>query len=213
MAYSIYLDDNNYDIYEFNVEKFINKKTIILNQYFDVDNLLLKIKFYKKNLEGIILFDIDITIDDRFNQFEKFRINNRIITDSFNYVLENYNNQDSIFILKMSRNINDVIKFMNQYVGTFIFIFNDYLYHEILHDDIYKNFNFILLNNSLANGKYFFSDLNGNKKCDLIKKAGEMKIENFFRIFGEFTKIIIDTECENLWFYLDNEFTRKKYIY
>ena len=214
MALPIYINNNLYEIKEYNLENIFNKKLLILNYQFDINQLLLKINSINKNIKGIVVSSIDVCfINNELKNFEKFNYMGNL-TKVLEFVLENYNDSNSVFVLRAPTKQKFLVEFMKKYLGTFIYIDHDCFFYKFTEDENYKIFDLILINDFACLSKQnFFKYFKDSIKNGLFKDILSIKIHELFSMFGEFTFLIFDTKMENLWFYLNEVFTKKKYIF
>lgn len=200
MSLPIYLDDKLYEIKKFNIENIFGKKIILFENYYDIDYLLKDMYINNNNINGLIVDCYNYyKYADYLINFEKKEMPYDL--NIFNYVLENHNNKDSVFVLRASKLVN-YEKFMNEYIGTFIYIYSEHFFNKLVKDNVYQKFDLVLIysiTNYCSFTRRIFEKIECEHMCDLIKYLKKNGLDELVKFCSPFSNIIFDTKCENLY--------------
>ncbi len=203
MSIPIYLDNNLFEIKKFHVKDIFGKKIILFENFYDIDYLLSDMYKINNNINGVIVDSpINYIHQDYLRNFEKVNYTNA--NKMFEHVINNHNNIDSVFVLRLNnvKNIN-FEDFIKEYIGTFIFIYADHFFNRLITYNIYSQFDLVLIYNSnsfILCRRRFFDKIESDTMCDLIKHLKKNGLKEFYNSIGTYTNIIFDTKCENMWY-------------
>jgi hypothetical protein len=210
----IYLNNNLYEINEYDLNNIFSKKLLILKYNFDINNFLMKLSSLNTNIKGVVVtsFDCDY-LSKNLRNFEKFNYNG-YIKGVLEYALDNYNSPESVFVLKIPIKEKILVEFIKKYTGTFIYIIQDCDFYKFMKDENYTIFDYIMIHDfGYFSKKSFFENFKDNLKNNLFEDLLKISTSKLFLMFGEFSHLIFDTNMENLYFYFNQEFTRKKLLF